>query len=51
MMLGGFTTAPTSHNNSIIGDRAIVDKSVTGPSKILTRKWREKDLNRHRANL
>lgn len=29
----------------------IVDKSVTGPSKILTRKWREKDLTRHKQKL
>ena len=29
----------------------IVDKSVTGPSKILTRKWRDKDLTRHKLRL
>jgi hypothetical protein len=42
MMLGGFTTAPTSHNNSLIGDRAIVDKSVTGPSKDSYKKMERK---------
>lgn len=36
---------------STIGQKHIVDKSVTGPSKILSRKWREKDLSLHRQKL
>ena len=36
---------------STIGQKQIVDKSVTGPSKFLSRKWREKDLSLHRQKL
>jgi hypothetical protein len=31
--------------------RAFIDKSIHGPSKILTRKWREMDLNIHRQKI
>lgn len=32
-------------------ERVIIDKSVSGASKILTRKWRDKDFNMHRQKL
>lgn len=53
------TTLGTLQNSSLHTNRttldhdgsSIVDKSVAGPSKILTRKWREKDLIRHRERI
>jgi hypothetical protein len=48
-----FKTSQTLNNSFLppATDRPIVDKSVTGPSKILSRKWREKDLSLHRQKL
>jgi Hemingway/CFA97 len=55
------TTLGTLQNSSLIANRTIteglenpstiVDKSVTGPSKFLTRKWRDRDLNMHRKHV
>ena len=42
------TAVATIKNSSFPTERAIVDKSVQGASKFLTRKWREKSLNMHR---
>ena len=40
-----------THNVSGFFDKPIVDKSINGPSKILTRKWRDHDMNLHRKKL
>jgi hypothetical protein len=40
-----------TYNASGFFDKPIVDKSINGPSKILTRKWRDHDMNLHRRKL
>ena len=40
-----------THNVSGFLDKPIIDKAIHGPSKILSRKWREKDMDRHRMRL
>ena len=53
-----FPTGP-SHNISTyrttnvsgIFTKEIVDKAIHGPSKILTRKWRDLDMNIHKKKL
>ena len=48
----GSVNNTTMMSSTMGGDgRAFVDKSTHGPSKILTRKWREMDLNIHRQKL
>ena len=49
---GGNSIQTTFRTSTLpLFDKPIIDKSVTGPSKILARKWRDKDLSRHRQNL
>ena len=56
MMFTGFpkTNNPTVSNlngSSTFSEKVIVDKSVQGASKYLTRKWREMDMSTHREKL
>lgn len=49
---GGNSIQTTFRTTTLpIFERPIIDKSVTGPSKILARKWRDKDLSLHRQKL
>ena len=56
MMFTGFpktnnSTVSNLNGSSVFSEKVIVDKSVQGPSKFLTRKWREKDMSMHREKL
>lgn len=57
--VGGFP-AVTSHNmntyrthnvSGFFDSKPIVDKAIHGPSKILSRKWRDQDMNTHKKKL
>jgi len=45
------TTNTSTFSSSLLSEKPIVDKSVAGASKYLTRKWREKDMTTHRDRL
>jgi hypothetical protein len=53
MMFSAFpkTTNTSTFSSSLLSEKPIVDKSVAGASKYLTRKWREKDITTHRDRL